>query len=119
MEKKKEIGAKLMKLRLDRNSSQSDIAELLNISQQAYSNYENGKSSPSFEMLMDLSRIYAISIDELVGNDGFIKNIEGAYEIYHDDISIGNLIYKLLLLQEKERDFIVTILDFLMSKRKK
>lgn len=118
MEKKKEIGVKLMQLRLERNSSQSDIADLLNISQQAYSNYENGKSSPSFEMLMEISRIYAISIDELVGNDGFIKNIEGANEIYHDGVSIGNLIYKLLLLKEKDRDFLLTILEFLMTKKK-
>lgn len=118
MDKRKAIGAKLMELRLERNSSQADIADLLNMSQQAYSNYENGKSSPSFEMLMDISKIYTVSIDELVGNDGFIKNIEGAHETYSGDTNIGNVVYKMLLLNGKDRECLLTFIEFLMSKKR-
>lgn len=49
------------------NYSQEQIAQKINITQQAYSNYEKGKRLPSIEILIKLADIYEISLDILTG----------------------------------------------------
>lgn len=50
--------------------SQSNVAEKLNISRQAISQWENGKSYPDIDNLNQLSEIYHISLDDLIcGNN--------------------------------------------------
>lgn len=45
---------------------QEDIAREINISRQAYSNYENGTRSPSGDTLILLSRFHGYTVDELL-----------------------------------------------------
>ncbi len=47
--------------------SQNYVAEHLNITRQAISKWENGKSMPDLENLIILSTLYEISLDELLG----------------------------------------------------
>lgn len=54
-------------LREDRDLSQKAIAELLNISQRAYSRYECGQRNIPIEVLIRLADFYSTSIDYLVG----------------------------------------------------
>lgn len=49
------------------NYSQNDIAKKINITQQAYANYENGNRLPNIEMLIKIADIYDISLDILTG----------------------------------------------------
>lgn len=68
-EKQKHILAKnLRKYRLKNNLLQKDVAKYLNVVLSTYSQYETGKSNPDYETLIKLSRLYKVSIDELVGN---------------------------------------------------
>ena len=54
-------------LREDSDYSQKEIAELLNCSQQAYSNYELGQRDIPVSVLQQLALLYKTSIDYLVG----------------------------------------------------
>lgn len=54
-------------LREDHDKFQKDIAKLLGISQQYYSEYENGNRTMPIEHLITLSKYYGISIDYIVG----------------------------------------------------
>ena len=54
-------------LREDNDKYQKDIAKLLGISQQYYSEYENGKMSFPIQDLFTLSRFYGSSFDYFVG----------------------------------------------------
>ena len=63
----------LKKIRNLNNMTQVEVANSLNISQSAYSFYENGRNEPSVEILIQLSKLYNVSIDELLGNDSFVK----------------------------------------------
>lgn len=58
---------RLRTLRLRAGKSQADIAGLLNITREAYSMYENGKRQPSFDTLIVLADLYAVSMDYLFG----------------------------------------------------
>ncbi len=54
-------------LREDNDKLQKDIAKLLGISQQYYSEYENGNRTIPITHLITLSKYYHTSIDYIVG----------------------------------------------------
>ena len=60
-------------LREDNDLLQKDIANLLGISQQYYSEYENGNRSIPIFHLMKLAKFYNVSIDYIVGLTDNIK----------------------------------------------
>lgn len=62
-----EVGKKLKELRLQKEYTQIDIAEKLNVSRQAVSRWETGSSSPDGNKLMLLGELYGVSVDELLG----------------------------------------------------
>ena len=53
--------------------TQEKLCEYLNISRQAYSNYERGKRDPDLDLLIKLCGIYNITLDQLV-QQPFQKN---------------------------------------------
>lgn len=73
----------LRNLRKSHLLTQKDIARMLNISRQAYSNYETGTRSPDIDLLIRLSQLYTITLDELVNQtftvDGMIRERKGPY----------------------------------------
>ena len=56
----------LKAIREDRDIKQKDIAEVLNVSQNTYSQYETGVISLTAEVLIKLSDFYKVSIDYLL-----------------------------------------------------
>lgn len=54
-------------LRVDRDIRQKDIAKLLNISQNTYSQYETGVIALTAEVLIKLADYYGVSVDYLLG----------------------------------------------------
>ena len=57
----------LRDLRKEYGYSQKQVAEKLNISQQTYSDYENGKTEPATDTLIRISKLYNVSLDYLLG----------------------------------------------------
>ena len=58
---------RLRDLREYKNLKQSFVAEYLNISQQVYSRYENGKHELPARFLEPLAKLYNVSTDYLLG----------------------------------------------------
>ena len=54
-------------LREDRDLSQSDIAKVIQTTQQQYSKIETGKADISGEKLIRLAEFYNISVDYILG----------------------------------------------------
>ena len=63
----------LKEIRKKKNLNQQKIALDLSISREAISYYENGKRSPSVEMLVILSNYFNVSIDYLITGKEFTK----------------------------------------------
>ena len=57
----------LIKLRKNLGLTQQQVAAKLGIDRTTYTKYETGVSEPSFEMLIRLSQLLGISLDELFG----------------------------------------------------
>ncbi len=64
-----EVANKLLNLRKKNNLSQEELAEKLGISRQAISKWERGDASPDTDNLIQLSNLYRVSLDELLGID--------------------------------------------------
>lgn len=60
------VGKNIKKHRVSKNMSQEDLAEHLNVSRQAVSNWETGKTQPDIETLHNISMILDVSIEELI-----------------------------------------------------
>lgn len=60
------VGSRIARLRKSRNLSQSELAELLNITHQAVSKWERGDSLPDVGILLPLASLFGISVDELL-----------------------------------------------------
>ena len=60
------IGKRISEYRKKKNLKQDELAEMLGVSPQAVSKWENDLSCPDISLLPELSRILGISIDELV-----------------------------------------------------
>lgn len=54
-------------LREDHDFKQRELAEILNVSQNTYSQYENGVISLTAEHLVKLAQFYHVSVDYLLG----------------------------------------------------
>lgn len=63
---KLEIKDKLLELRKVNRLSQEALANKLGISRQAISKWESGSSFPDLENLVELSRLYEVSLDYLM-----------------------------------------------------
>lgn len=69
----KNLNINLLLFRKQNKLTQGKVAEKLGVSQQSYAKYEQGLTEPDVESLMTLSKLYNVSVDELLGNDSFIK----------------------------------------------
>ena len=59
----------LRRFRKEKKLTQSEVAHVLGIHQQAYQRYEVGKVLPIITVLIKLADAYNVSIDYLVGRD--------------------------------------------------
>ena len=64
-----EIANRLYTLRKKYGFSQEELAEKIGVSRQAVSKWERSESSPDTENLLALSKIYGVTIDEMLNKD--------------------------------------------------
>ena len=61
------LNQQIRSLRLSRKMSQVELANLLNVSKQSVSNWENDNILPSIEMLVKLAGVFSVTTDFLLG----------------------------------------------------
>jgi len=77
-----EIGKNILNLRKNAKLSQEQLAEKMGVTRQTISNWELEESSPDIKQAKELSKIFNISLDELVNNKEYIpsNNSSNGYE---------------------------------------
>ena len=74
---KTEIGDKILKARKNADLTQNQLAEMLGVSRQSVSNWENNRAYPDIISVIKISDICKISLDSLLKNDEkMIKHLE-------------------------------------------
>ena len=64
-----EIGSRLKSARNEKGMTQEHAAELLGVSRQTISNWENNKSCPDIISVIKMSGFYSVSLDRLLKED--------------------------------------------------
>ncbi len=64
---------RIKKEREKRGWSQTDLAEKIHVSRQSVSKWETGKNYPSIEVIIGLSDLFGITIDEMLRSDEELK----------------------------------------------
>ncbi|MDR1984679.1 MAG: helix-turn-helix transcriptional regulator [Prevotellaceae bacterium] len=89
------LGTKLLNLRHQHKLSQTEIADILDVSQNAYNKWEAGKCKPSADNLLKLSQYYKVDIVELLDDNEKINlsnnEIKGENNIIANTIPTINI----------------------------
>ena len=101
-----EFHSKLQRLRKLQGLTQEQLAEKLYVSRTAVSKWESGKGYPSIESLKQLSRVFGISIDELLSGEELIaaaqeenqSNLRSVYAVLWGMLDVSALACILLPL---------------------
>ena len=95
-----EIGKFILQLRNEKGWTQEELANMIPITRQAVSRWEQGKSIPDSSTLIILSEIFDVSINELLGGRRISKK-----EIVKESEKIAlDIIDKNISFQKKHRD---------------
>ena len=76
-----QLANNLKYLRKKHNLTQTTLSQILNISRQAYSNYETSKRTPDLDSLLQLTTFYQVNLNDLV-----LGNLQDT-TIYSDKVS--------------------------------
>ena len=71
-----DFGNQIKNIRKKENLTQEQFAIKLNVSRQAVSNWENNKNLPDIGMLILMSNVFKISLDELIKGDDHMNKME-------------------------------------------
>lgn len=83
----KKIGERLKKLRKYLGLTQQQVASILNVGRDAILRIEKGDRKIDVEELMNFSKLYNISMDELTSNEHIINNNEVAFARGFNELS--------------------------------
>ena len=76
--------------------TQKEAAELIGIKDYQLGNYETNRSQPSLEVLKQMSKVYLVSIDKMLGNNMFRNKYEKEHPNEKEEyIDINDLLKKL------------------------
>lgn len=75
-ERKQLIASELIILRTAKGYTQKEVAEKINVKLGTYNAYEKARSEPPAEVLVRLSYLYDVTIDEIVQKENLLKDPE-------------------------------------------
>lgn len=109
-----QLAKNLKYLREKSNLKQEDMGDIINLTRQAYSNYENQNRTPDIDTLMILSNYYNVSLNDLI-----FCNLSESYTPF-EGLSEGEIPYiytksekndATIYLSESELDMIMKFRD--------
>ena len=63
------IGTQILKIRKEKGLTQEEFGKIFHVTRQTVSNWENEKSYPDLQILIDISNRFDISLDVLIKED--------------------------------------------------
>lgn len=77
-----DLGEKLYELRKNKNLTQEEVAEKLNVTRQSVSKWETNQSTPDFDKILPLCELYEISPNDLIkGNEQELEKKKGENDV--------------------------------------
>ena len=123
-----QIGKRISEFRKEKDMTQFELADKLSISFQAVSNWERGNSMPDISKLPELSEIFGVTIDDILGHNNTVlhdvvfSQTQNAKEYSDSDLSDAAHLLKPSLIEDVLRNtdyhprILATFLPFLSDK---
>lgn len=111
----KELRELIKDLREDHDLKQKTVAKYLNVSQQTYSNYENGRREIPTWVVVELAKFYKVSTDYLLGSDSSYLGGVNLKNTYLDNTTMHDVIYDIQRLKRDERRDLLRYIRYLRS----
>lgn len=105
-----EFADRLKKLRIDRNLTQTRMAELLGVNPRAYNRWERGGITPHFDTIIKIADILQVTLDELSGRR------EATTEPRIRNHRLHELYQQVDQLPDKDQEAVVILLDSLIKR---
>lgn len=104
------LSKRLKELRMNNSLKQSDLAKLLSISTSRYGQYETGRRSPDYKLLIQIANFYNVSIDYLLGRTNVIKP---------ENIDENDLLAKLNTADSETKASVEQFLNYLLYEKER
>ncbi len=114
----KTLNTILRDLREDHDIKQETLANYLGVSQQTYSNYENGHREIPISVVTALAKYYQVSTDYLLRYDSAYPGNVDMTAPYIDNITMHDVVYNIQALDDENRKNLVKYIRFLNHKEK-
>jgi len=98
-----DIGSKIKAARMEKKFTQEQVAEVLGVSRQTISNWENGKSYPDIISVIKMSECYCVSLDYLLKGE---EKMSGYYDFLEESTNV--------VKSTGNRNKIIIILSYLL-----
>ncbi len=99
------FGNNLKNLRNEAQVNQKALAAQFRVTQATISSWENGRTAPSFEQLIQIADYFDVSVDYLIGR----TNIDNNY-VYNPQKDIADILEILQQTDNREREVIYRLL---------
>lgn len=101
------IGSFIKSIRLDNNLTQKEFADILGVTYQAVSKWENGKNIPDISILKEISEKFNVNIDELLNGEKIFNKKENNKLVYIIPILIIVIIVLsiIIVINNKNKEF--------------
>ncbi len=109
----------LRELRVDRDLTQAEVADVLGISQQHYSLYENGVYELPMRHFAALAEYYQVSADYLLGREVLDEKNPANMVYITKDYTAAKLINSVSGLCDTAKEALVLYLEFLVHLQEK
>ena len=70
-----DFGKQIKQMRVERKLTQEQMADRLGVSRQAVSNWENNKNLPDLELIIAISKLFSVSLDDLILGGNTMNNL--------------------------------------------
>ncbi len=111
------LGENIYQFRTQKNLSQGDLADALEVSRQSVSKWENNSAVPELEKLMKMAQIFGISLDELVTGEEKLSPAPAPVQEIPKRISTQQVVGILLLTLGILLSLVCLILSIVMNNR--
>lgn len=109
----KELREMLKDLREDRDLKQKTLATYLGVSQQTYSNYENGYREIPTWVVVALAKYYKVSTDYLLNSDTEYLGNTNLKSSYLEGITMHDVVFDIQNLDTEGRQDLLKYIRFL------
>lgn len=114
------LSEKLKKARISKNFTQEYLAEVLNVSQKTYSNFESDKTKPGFSHVEDIAKVLDISVLDFLTGDSITVNQNNNNEVAiaqnYEEINTSEKLIEQYEQRLKDKDIEITYLRKLLDK---